>query len=402
MKENALFHYSEDYIKIKYFKRDDWACLSEIIELSEYICLYGHGIFEKKSEDEIIIFGAGSAGRKLYQFYKENNVTVRYFCDNDKSKHNTKIDDCSVISPEQLKQLLNPFIIIASTYWLQIEKQVIELGLPYRIIDIDQKFDDKKLLNLKFYKENLDKLYEVYSSLNDDKSKYVFLTIIKAKILNLEEYYNLVSEGNEYWALPEFINNDNEVYVDAGASDGNTVNYFLHNNRGNFKKIYAFEPNNEQFAILKNRANRVMRSFKLPLNSIECIQAGVGERNEYLSFYKNEDMADSSTFCEDFTKDSTCNIENVRIYALDNYLKNVSITLLKADIEGFELAMLKGAQDIISKEHPKLAIAIYHKPEDLWEIPLFIKSLVSEYKIAIRHHGSINYAWCETVLYCWI
>ncbi|SFL45223.1 FkbM family methyltransferase [Pelosinus propionicus] len=386
-----------NYIKMKYFKREDWTCLQELIDLSERI-FYDFESIDKNIENEIIIFGAGSAGQKLYQLYNKNNITVRYFCDNDKSKHNIKIDGVSVISPEQLVQLSHPFIIIASTYWLEIEKQVIELGLPYSIIDIDQGFGEK----LNDIKENLEKLYEVYSLLNDDRSRFVFLTRLKAIIINAEEYLNLVSEGNEYWALPQFVNNPNEIFVDAGAFNGDTVDSFLYNNGGNFKKIYAFEPNHEQFENLRNKTNYFMRCSKLPLSSIECIQAGVGERDETLSFYKNEGVPAGSTFYKDFTKFSSCNmIENIRIYALDSYLKDIPITLLKADVEGFELAMLKGAQDIICKERPRLAIAIYHKQEDLWEIPLFIKKLVPEYKMAIRHHGTIHY-WFETVLYCWI
>ena len=50
----------------------------------------------------------------------------------------------------------------------------------------------------------------------------------------------------------------------------------------------------------------------------------------------------------------------------------------------------------IQRDKPKLAICIYHKPEDMTEIPLYIKSLVPEYKLYIRHHSN---RYGETVLY---
>ncbi|MFH1618985.1 MAG: FkbM family methyltransferase [bacterium] len=66
------------------------------------------------------------------------------------------------------------------------------------------------------------------------------------------------------------------------------------------------------------------------------------------------------------------------------------------DIEGAELDALKGAAETIKKNRPKLAICIYHKPSDLFEIPLFIKSLVPEYRFYLRQHQPIS---CDLVLY---
>jgi len=66
------------------------------------------------------------------------------------------------------------------------------------------------------------------------------------------------------------------------------------------------------------------------------------------------------------------------------------------DIEGAELQGLKGAKNIIVKNRPKLAICIYHKPEDILEIPLYLQSIVPDYKFYIRHYSNHD---IETVLY---
>ncbi|EOS66974.1 FkbM family methyltransferase [Oscillibacter sp. 1-3] len=76
--------------------------------------------------------------------------------------------------------------------------------------------------------------------------------------------------------------------------------------------------------------------------------------------------------------------------------ENPKVTMIKMDIEGSELEALKGAKKTIQRNKPKLAICIYHKPEDMLEIPLYIKSLVPEYKLYVRHHSNSN---VETVLY---
>ena len=78
---------------------------------------------------------------------------------------------------------------------------------------------------------------------------------------------------------------------------------------------------------------------------------------------------------------------SVPVRRLDNMvLPDRHISLLKMDIEGSELKALHGAEGLIRENRPKLAICIYHKIEDLWELPLYIKELNPDYKIYLRNH----------------
>ncbi len=63
---------------------------------------------------------------------------------------------------------------------------------------------------------------------------------------------------------------------------------------------------------------------------------------------------------------------SIEVRRLDDILGNRPVTFIKMDIEGSELAALRGAERIIRQQRPKLAICVYHKPEDMWEIPNFI------------------------------
>lgn len=87
------------------------------------------------------------------------------------------------------------------------------------------------------------------------------------------------------------------------------------------------------------------------------------------------------------------------IARIDDEVQDEKVTFIKMDIEGAELDALKGAKDTILRDKPKLAICIYHKKSDLYELPGYILSLVPEYKLCVRHYTSISW---ETVLYAWI
>lgn len=66
------------------------------------------------------------------------------------------------------------------------------------------------------------------------------------------------------------------------------------------------------------------------------------------------------------------------------------------DIEGFEYEALRGAQRLIGKYQPKLAISVYHNAEDIWKIPKLILEINTNYKIFLRHYTK---GICETIMF---
>ncbi len=166
----------------------------------------------------------------------------------------------------------------------------------------------------------------------------------------------------------------NESFFDCGAYDGDTIKAFIQFCNNEFNSITAFEPNLEfynkakDFVYKKGLQNRVM-----------LVNAGTGYQPKQLN-QNTEKSSDS---------DNT----DFKIITLDNYIDRRP-SIIKMDIEGYELDTLKGAVNILSQYHPKLAICLYHLPQDLFEIPLFLSKF--SYKIQIRQHLGMMY---DTVLY---
>lgn len=170
---------------------------------------------------------------------------------------------------------------------------------------------------------------------------------------------------------------DDEVFIDGGCYDFETCEVLL--SKCKPKKIYAFEPDEENYHV-------VMDAVKKANNcDIEVIKKGLWDESCTLHFTSMKD-------CSRVDGNGDCNVE---VVALDQVISD-QITFVKMDIEGSEMKALEGAQNLIKKYKPRLAICIYHKPEDVIDILEYIKSLVPEYKLYIRHHA-INQ--CETVVY---
>ena len=89
-------------------------------------------------------------------------------------------------------------------------------------------------------------------------------------------------------------------------------------------------------------------------------------------------------------------VKKVQVDTIDHLCAGDKITFIKMDIEGSERYALEGAVQVIKRDKPRMAICIYHSPEDMYEIPFWIKNTVPEYKLYIRHHSDND---CETVVY---
>lgn len=88
---------------------------------------------------------------------------------------------------------------------------------------------------------------------------------------------------------------------------------------------------------------------------------------------------------------------------LDNLLYNKErerITYLKADLEGYELKMLRGASRIIKNYRPKMAITCYHQENNYREIMKFVRELVSEYKYYLK--GISQFTGKPVMIHLWV
>ena len=188
-------------------------------------------------------------------------------------------------------------------------------------------------------------------------------------------------QGTEYF-LDEFWTPDpEEVFIDGGGYTGDTIEEFIRWTKGNYRRIYSFEPEKEKFEEMK--ANPCCIDNRIKLHN-----KGLWSSNAKLRFLDGDKDWSGS-----ISDKGNSIIETV---ALDDVVQD-RVTFIKMDIEGAEFDALKGAKTIIKRDCPKMAICIYHKPDDLWEVPLLIKSINDRYRFFIRHKGMRYFG---TILYC--
>jgi len=337
---------------------------------------------EKLNNAKVIIVFVASSGGKKVKAYLETYIKlhVHYFVDNDPEKWDKSIEDVPIISPSRLLSLYgtfaNPLICIASDWAKDITCQLLDMGIKDYINNITCYFDRKILTS------HLDELKTVYNLLDDDLSKETFLSVIEYR-KSLDPVCLRVSEYDQY-CHPSIDFEGCKVLFDIGAWTGDTAIKFakLIDQNG---KIVAFEPTPHSMADLcKNIHDEGLENKVIP------VAAGVSDRNGYAWIQLSQL---SSSNCISSTGSLLVNITTI-----DDFCNEVKMVpnLIKMDIEGSEMAALRGAKNTIVKYGPGLQVCIYHHCEDLWGIPLFLKELQPDYKLYLGHHTQ---SFNETVLY---
>lgn len=322
---------------------------------------------------KVIIFGSGRAGKQTVVELEKQNIHISYLCDNNTEKHNTKLNNNTIFSPNKLQEENKDkiAIIVAALENKDICEQLEKMGIYnyYEYNKIEYLYNRETLL------ANLEEIDGVINIFNDEKSKQCYHEL-KNYIIGKNETLNCICTSNMYFDSNIFEFSNNEVFIDAGAYNGDTIIQFVKFIKEKFKKVYAFEPDETNY---KN----IIKDFKDSRIIIE--NKGVYSENTILRF--KSDFESSSV-----RNDGAAFISAIK---LDDYIKE-KVTFIKMDIEGSEKQALIGAKNIIQKYKPKLAICIYHRTEDLWEIPQIVKEYVPEYKIYVRHHSKYG---LDTVLY---
>lgn len=193
------------------------------------------------------------------------------------------------------------------------------------------------------------------------------------------EYRN---NASQYFDL--LTPDEHEVFVDCGCFDASTAFHFVGwCGRKGYDRIWCFEPDKSSYGICK--------SLCASLRDCKVFPYGISDKSETVLFESGRKEESRIAKC---SGQEIC--ETIETVALDEFLHGERVTFIKMDIEGAELDALKGAARIIKEQKPKLAISVYHKADDIIEIPKLIIEMRPDYKLYLRHYSLLSN---EMVLY---
>lgn len=308
-------------------------------------------LMEKSKTQKVLIYGCGRNARKLLNYIGQSENII--FVDRNAKEMNYNFQGYLVVEPEKL----------ITEY--KTEDIYLTVSREKDVVSIEAWFLNEDIIN---------RLVPITCFAPDFLRTYVPFCV------NVNE---------QYFESDIMKPEKNEILVDAGFFTGDTSRRFAKWCNMQYDKIYAFEPDNENINKYISSDNKI--------DKVEIVNAAAWYCDTELCFDKGREQEHGQG-----TASCISDIGNYKVNArsIDSVLGGGRCTFIKMDIEGSELNALRGAEKTIKKYHPKLAICIYHKPEDIVEIPQYIHNICADYKMYIRHYSNgepetVLYAICE-------
>lgn len=330
----------------------------------------------------IFLYGMGDGALKILKQFEHFGISCDGIFASDEFVRGHSFAGYKVRKLSEIEAEHENFVIVlafAAGYESLIER-INSIAERHILVAPDVPVVGEGLFTKEFLTENFEKFETVFGLLEDELSREVFCKTIEFKITGdirlLNEITTLPAEAFENILKPQ----KDEVYVDLGAYNGDTVLEFIEQADGNYRKIYALEPDRRNFRkLLKSTENLV---------NFEAINAAGW--SEDCSLFFSDKAGRQSAVSEKGLETAARSVDSV--------LDGGAASYIKYDVEGAEKHALFGSEKTIKVFKPKLTVAIYHRDEDLFELPLLIKSQNPEYRLFMRHFPYIP-AW-EINLFC--
>jgi FkbM family methyltransferase len=207
--------------------------------------------------------------------------------------------------------------------------------------------------------------------------------MFKHGVCNLKTFDKVFTEGSD------------NVIIDAGAYVLDSALAFRDVTNA---EIHSFEPTKESY-------EQGLETIKLNnLKNIISVNEGLGDKEGECKVCASNEYNLGSNFLDYSNTDKTSfktSEYNIKINTIDNYVEknNLNVGMIKVDVEGFELPLLKGALETIKSQKPIILLSIYHNYNDFYKLKPWLDKLDLGYKFdffkGIENHPYDVMLLCE-------
>lgn len=367
---------------------------------------------EIPEQSRLALFGAGETGQEFVRMLRVKRPDISVICFFDSYRDGTW-DGIPIRAPAQILELLEDVVlIVTSVFWNEIATIVdSKFHRNYKILSNNLINQASHLSSYGefYFPENLHSQLEgrlsvVSSKFRSSHDQEILRNLFDLRVYKRElEFFSFLddlirSQKKNYDTKDKYSRHltlSSVGYViEGGVFDGQDTYRFIEilKKSSNFKKIFAFDPFLE--SLYKGEYFQKMdpKLCDFHDNVLWDCEEKVGFRVDRANPANSTVLRESDFLQNGYEGNSHSAV------TIDSFLEKLghSVDLIKLDVEGSEMNVLKGAGKSILKFKPRMAISIYHCKEHLLDIPEFLLSLHKDYTFSISAN---NPTFVDMVLY---
>lgn len=331
----------------------------------------------KAADDPIVLYGTGNGADKLLDELERLEIPVRGIMASDGFVRSRTFRGFPVCSLSEIEQAFSSPLILLSfgSQRPEVIAHILKLSRKHHVLCADVPVYGNNIFNAAFCRAHREELQEAYELMSDELSRKTFRNIVRFKLTGeLSFLTDCFSEKEEaFYHILRLT--PHESYLDLGAYRGDTIEEFLRYSGGSYQHIVALEPDPKTYRKLREAAGSLPETqlFNMGIWSQDtdlCFRSSLG-RGSFLAAEGDRSLP---------------------VTTIDTLYKRRSLTYLKADVEGAEEQAILGGRNTLRRDRPKLNLALYHRSEDLFKLPLLLHTIQPEYRFFLRQHPHLP-AW---------
>lgn len=346
------------------------------------------GMFDRIAaplHEQLVLFGAGQFGQIVLDRLRSAGVEPCCFSDNNRNRWGTQVNGVQVLNPQTAVERFGKMATFVVTIFngSAARRQLRALGCE-RVVAATPLFwkypaqfmPDMGIGEPERIVEEENQVRQCFAIMSDEPSRHELCNQISWRYWMDPEFLPLPQDTGEIYFPSDLVKDiDDEVFVDCGAFDGDSIRSFLRRGQ-TFSHLYALEPDAQNRALLSQSVAALAEGLR---EKVTVWPYAAGNIDGEVTFAAGGDVASRVSSSE-----TGVSVEARRLDSLDWQFMP---TYLKMDIEGAEPDALAGAANLLRDAQPVLAICLYHRLEHLWQIPNLIHSLAPDYSMFVRRYA---------------
>lgn len=326
----------------------------------------------------IFLYGTGNGGDKILDVCATYHISITGVFASDGFVRSRSFRDMPVQSySDVVAQYGNDIVVLLAfgTTLPDVAAFIDQLDERHTLYIPEVPLYGGGLFDSAMLAEAKEPLAEVRSLLADEHSRLLFDDAVAFRLTGEKRYLSRTTKPVE--DIANLLGNANiQTMVDGGAFKGDSAAIYA-TALPSLRVIHAAEADARTFRHLSAYAEQENRCQVVPHH------CALWDTDGELSYTSSASRGSGSA-----GQNHRAKVVTVPSLTIDTLCRDMDVELIKLDVEGAEAAALRGAMETLERCRPAMAVSLYHRTEDLWQLPLWLHQKLPEKKLYLRR------PWC--------